>query len=347
MSTARSGSCTVSCRAFLEHPRIVQGKPRTIIFDVLIFGTNAVNNSCLIPCSLRFFKADDDIDASPGVYDIVATIVAYRTNVNEASPSVSEDDFKLMGDIYELKTIPSDTEGAIAACRIPARVFGTGMVTSLEKQDNSFVLSLSQYVGGGSQNDLIVVRALMEKGPKWPEPAKRLPALSGLVYFTGRLSHIEDNPDSKHGSAKERVVVTLDNITYLPRTSAKPASSVSSSAVNLTEDGDTIALKNRLRKYSKNEEPTRTTTPSAGPSTIGKKWKAADVDVGGGKADNDDVANEEQLIPASADGTVTPMNASDASAYRFHSSPNDALCSAQPRKTKLLHLCFNGLRTDR
>lgn len=74
MSPTRPGCLYLACRATLEEPRAVPGKPRSVIFDALLFCAKATNDTCLIPCSLRYFKPDDGADVKEGIYDIFATV---------------------------------------------------------------------------------------------------------------------------------------------------------------------------------------------------------------------------------------------------------------------------------
>lgn len=71
---------------------------------------------------MRYYKGDDRLDLSEGLYDIVANVepfflslfacshrshvtfnqvVSFCANVNEPSPFLPDDAFKLMGDIIE------------------------------------------------------------------------------------------------------------------------------------------------------------------------------------------------------------------------------------------------------
>jgi hypothetical protein len=103
----------------------------------------------------------------------------------------------------------------IAACMIPARIVASGMVTSVFKDEFSFVVSLRQEIDGCEEDKPISVRGLLEKGPKWPDPVLRLPSAQGFVSFTGKLFRFEEQPLQPDAQTASRPVVSLDSITYL------------------------------------------------------------------------------------------------------------------------------------
>jgi hypothetical protein len=74
MVTPHTGCVHLSCRAWLEHARPVPGKPRSYVFDALIYCGKRVNNTCLAACSLQYYKADDNAVVSDGIYDINAIV---------------------------------------------------------------------------------------------------------------------------------------------------------------------------------------------------------------------------------------------------------------------------------
>lgn len=77
MSNARPGSLHLCCRASLEDPRSVPGKPRSFVFDAFVFSSTPVNGSCMVPCSLRYYKNDENAAIPEGIYDIFATVCVY------------------------------------------------------------------------------------------------------------------------------------------------------------------------------------------------------------------------------------------------------------------------------
>jgi hypothetical protein len=155
--------------------------------------------------------------------------------VNVASPVLTDKDFKLMGDISDvcphstLDTISANTSsvfqiipvpmvdmiGAISACKVPAKVFAAGTVTSVDTEQVCFAMTPSQDVTCSGQIDSIELRAIMEKSPKWPNPVFKLPCMRLSIACAAKLSHFEEIPDAKGSDMKLRMVVTLDAITDL------------------------------------------------------------------------------------------------------------------------------------
>lgn len=191
MVTPHNGCVHLSCRAWLENARPVPGKPRSYVFDALIYCAKRVNNTCLAACSLQYYKADDNAVVSDGIYDINAIVVAYRPNVNVASPVLTDKDFKLMGDISDMIPVPMvDMIGAISACKVPAKVFAAGTVTSVDTEQVCFAMTPSQDVTCSGQIDSIELRAIMEKSPKWPNPVFKLPYMRESIACAAKLSKI-------------------------------------------------------------------------------------------------------------------------------------------------------------
>lgn len=120
------------------------------------------------------------------------------------------------------------------------------MASSVDKTHNSFFICPSQYVTGSTDCGLIPVRAVMEKGPKWPNPSARLPSPHAFVAFTGKLDHFEINTENAQIAGSARTVVSLDSITYLRTNLGAPAPSHSLQA----DDEDSVALKKRVKKYA-------------------------------------------------------------------------------------------------
>ncbi|KAI9440383.1 hypothetical protein H4582DRAFT_2055781 [Lactarius indigo] len=239
MSSPR-GAFSLSCRAYLEQPRTVPGKPRTIVLDALVF---CANNTSPVPCRLRHLNADDSVTVTKTIYDIFAPVVSSPSSVTKT-----------------LRPVPVEPKDANTAWQFPARVVSTGIVTSVDKEHDSFVITLSQYVDGGTTNEQIAIRGLMERGPRWPDPPKMLPSASSRVHFTGKLFQFEDNPDFKQTGIKSRIVVALDHIIYLSQSNNGYSGD---SAVSMSpEDADTVALRDRAQKDSHEGETSQTTTPN-------------------------------------------------------------------------------------
>ena len=121
MNSSCPGSFVLSGRAFVQNPRPVPSKPRTVVLDVS-FLAPPDRETAEFACSLRYFKGEEGLVIADGLYDVVATVcsspartvgrchdfyipfekvVAFRPDVNVPSTIISEHQFKLMGDISE------------------------------------------------------------------------------------------------------------------------------------------------------------------------------------------------------------------------------------------------------
>ncbi|KAN0137428.1 hypothetical protein V8E53_004873 [Lactarius tabidus] len=201
----------------------------------------------MVACSLRFCRSNGAL--CDGVYDISANVVAYRHEAVTDNVVDANENVKLMGDILDFKPVPVLAEDPITACKIPARVSGSAMVSSVDKEHYSFTLFPTQHINASSKAESLPVRAVLEKGPKWPNPVTRLPSPCGFVAFTGKIAHFEENPGPIRSDLRSRIVVALDSIIYLranygsTELSNPPPSSHS-------QDADSVALKTCILKYS-------------------------------------------------------------------------------------------------
>lgn len=143
---------------------------------------------------------------------------------------------------------------------IPARVIASGMVTAVNKDDNSFLITLRQEIDGGSEEDSLTVRALLEKGPKWPDPVKRLPSAQGFVSFAGKLFLFEEE------QARSRPVVSLDSITYLRIVFGGAAGTVPSvpPSANVPQTDDQ-RMATRMQNMSRRQNLTQPASTSTSP----------------------------------------------------------------------------------
>jgi hypothetical protein len=145
----------------------------------------------------------------------------------------------------QFKPVPVLAEDPVGACKIPARVTGSGMVSAVDKERHSFTIFPTQKITASSDPQTLPVRALMEKGPKWLNPVARLPAPHGFVAFTGKLAHFEDNVGHIRGDLRSRAVVSLDSIVYLRADYGTNNATMPHPPPSLPHDADTVALKTR------------------------------------------------------------------------------------------------------
>lgn len=96
-----------------------------------------------------------------------------------------------------MNLVPVEPDDVIAACKIAARVVGVRIVTSVDTIHHCFALMPTQYVNGATEEELLPVRAMPEKGLKWPDPVARLPSARSFVSFSGKLYQFEDQSNTK------------------------------------------------------------------------------------------------------------------------------------------------------
>jgi hypothetical protein len=167
-------------------------------------------------------------------------------------------------------------EDPVAACKIPARVSGSGMVSSVDKERHSFILFPTQNVSASTHSETLPVRAVLEKGPKWPNPVARLPSPHGFVSFTGKLAHFEDNSGNIRSDLRSRAVVAVDSIVYLRANYGSNSVPMPPSAAN-THDADTVALKSRVLKYAQANTDSVSSKGEVGSWTVNVRGDA-DID---------------------------------------------------------------------
>ena len=73
MNTALPGLFVLSGRAYVENPRPLPGKPRSIVLDVS-FLAPPKRNAGEFACSFRYFKSEEAFVIADGLYDIIATV---------------------------------------------------------------------------------------------------------------------------------------------------------------------------------------------------------------------------------------------------------------------------------
>lgn len=130
-----------------------------------------------------------------------------------------------------------------------ARVTGAAMVSSVNKINNSFVMNISQTIALCDEGKPSFVRAVLEKGPKWPRPTERLPSAHSFVSFTGKLSSFEKPSPHDIAQTHSRFVVALDSITYLR---SNPNTMQESPVLTpLQAKSDDLDLKQRVQKYAR------------------------------------------------------------------------------------------------
>lgn len=76
MLSSFPGSFILSGRALVQNPRPVPGKPRTVVLDVSFLAPPEQESREFV-CSLRFFKGEESLVITDGLYDVVATVTLF------------------------------------------------------------------------------------------------------------------------------------------------------------------------------------------------------------------------------------------------------------------------------
>ncbi|KAH9050389.1 hypothetical protein EDB83DRAFT_2522544 [Lactarius deliciosus] len=167
MTTRCPGCAYLSARAMLEHPRYFTD---FVIFDAIIHYTPAIEESPNIICSFRYFNTLRDVtQLLPGLYDIFAKVVGFIPHTHEQSPVRDDDDFVLMGDLLDLRPIPSVMDNTAAnlsaTYSTPPRLIVSGRVSAVQSDLRSFSVTISQVIRGSAPNARLPVRGIMGLNP--------------------------------------------------------------------------------------------------------------------------------------------------------------------------------------
>lgn len=73
MNSSYPGSFVLSGRAFVQNPCPVPGKPHTVVLDVS-FLAPPERETDEFACSLCYFKSEETLVITDGLYDVVATV---------------------------------------------------------------------------------------------------------------------------------------------------------------------------------------------------------------------------------------------------------------------------------
>jgi hypothetical protein len=76
MTSGRPGSFQLSSQAYVENARTITGKPHSVVLDVYLLGAPDQENDEIV-CSLRYFKGEESLLITEGLYDIVATVTFF------------------------------------------------------------------------------------------------------------------------------------------------------------------------------------------------------------------------------------------------------------------------------
>ncbi|KAH8977560.1 hypothetical protein EDB86DRAFT_2837721 [Lactarius hatsudake] len=206
MAVRRPGSAYLSARATLENPRISE---TCVVFDAVIPYTPASDENPNIICSFHYIRRLGDVieDVPTRSYDIFAKVVTFERHTHPRSPVHHDDDFVLMGDLLDIRPLPSATnDNPSTVWATPPRLIVSGRVSNVHSDLRSFSVNISQIVQGGTAHAHLPVRGIMGLNPMWPRPYRRLPAPNSTVTFSGDIMSLEDSG----------AIIALDDIANLP-----------------------------------------------------------------------------------------------------------------------------------
>ncbi|KAH9008175.1 hypothetical protein EDB84DRAFT_1447114 [Lactarius hengduanensis] len=163
MPPPTAGSALLSCQTTLEHKPsspLMTAQDGYLLYT-LAFATRAVEGSRLISCLFHHFQKDGKQTLANSVYNILATmgtcVVERPAREHIDGPQDDVGCVKLYGTIVELKPVSLDEAYALRYKIIPARLIVTGLIHLVDASENTFEMTIYQYVDGGSFNDKLTV----------------------------------------------------------------------------------------------------------------------------------------------------------------------------------------------
>ncbi|KAH9014909.1 hypothetical protein EDB85DRAFT_1898982 [Lactarius pseudohatsudake] len=254
--------------ATLENRRLVPKKPFSFMYDAS-FACVETGLDGVLGC-LRHYVGRDTAQKQDGVYDILAKITAYRSDRIIDGTLHEKDKIHVLGEIMRMRKVSLVTEEDLTACEEPARVTGSGMVTSIERKRLCFTIHGCQYVTGGDRSDDVVVRCRMDLNPKWAQPIDRLPHPPSIIAFSGVLQQFKEYSPPQSTKKLRCAVVALDDITYIrkgERSSTDPSTTVPPGKQNTA-----TKFRSRTQKYMLSQlKVDNTPSPSTSQNTLGKR----------------------------------------------------------------------------
>ena len=133
-----------------------------------------------------------------------------------------------------------------------------GTVTSINIEDASFIMHLTQYVSGGEIPHEIAVRAELAKNAKWADPKKRVPQVKAVVSIWGTLQRFDTHVVSPNEGTKG-IVVDVDDIQYMYNPSKKEIENPPSLRKKKTD---------LQHKFNRKDRKRNTTPPTASTSQV-------------------------------------------------------------------------------
>ncbi|KAH9042405.1 hypothetical protein EDB84DRAFT_1436383 [Lactarius hengduanensis] len=197
----RPGSVYISCLALLENARVIDDVWGHVVFDAVISTSVAVDDSARFVGSLRYEAKGPDEDFAAGLYEIHAKIVTFVPNTHERSPGRDDQDFTFMGE-----HLGDENKERLCLDDHPACLFASGRVTGLDREINTFTISVLQIVNQSSGVGHITVCGVLGINALTNNRANQLPPINSVVSLTGDIMDFSD----------EVAVVAVDDVTFIP-----------------------------------------------------------------------------------------------------------------------------------
>ena len=279
MTLTCPGTFILCCWACLDHIWPVDKEEKLGNVDAQIFTSQKINHTSMVSCSLWYCQGG--VALHNGIYNIIANVwvftyytlsslialwrswpidkwflqswtLLHTERQTKALKwwvtflmSVSSHSHMLFCWLFQweqFKAVPVLAEDPVSACMIPVRITASGMVASVDKDRHSFILFPTQTVTACLDPQNLPVCAVLEKGPKWPNPIARLPSAYNFVAFTSKLAYFKDDVRPVQSDMCFCAVVTLESITYL-RANYAANSGPSHAPSSQIPDANMIALK--------------------------------------------------------------------------------------------------------
>ncbi|KAH9011487.1 hypothetical protein EDB84DRAFT_1445138 [Lactarius hengduanensis] len=253
--------------ATLENRCSVPKKPFSFMYDAS-FACVETGLDGILGC-LRHYVGRDTAQKQDGVYDILAKITAYRSDRIIDGTLYEKDKIHVLGEIMRMRKISLVTEEDLTACKEPAHVTGSGMVTSIEQKQLCFTIHGCQYVTGRDRSDDDDVRCRMDLNPKWAQPIDRLSHPPSIIAFLGVLQQFEEYSPPQSTKKLHCAVVALDDITYIRK--GECSSTDPSTTVPPGKQKTATKFRLRAQKYMVSQlKVDNMSSPSTSQNTLGK-----------------------------------------------------------------------------
>lgn len=202
------GTAYLCTRALLEEPRFVSGNLDYATVDASMWWyNNEADEWGGLDCTLQYMNTNTNDTLSDGLFDILVDM-AEEVNATQKPHR----GFKLRH-LIAFKQVPLKSEDVVAPLVLPGRIMVTGVVTSVDRESDSFTVTVSQPSGGKATIDVLTIAGAMKRSANTPASWQSLPDQGAFVSCTGCVSCTSTAIDIK----RNRVTVEWDSFTPLER----------------------------------------------------------------------------------------------------------------------------------